>query len=236
MSATEEAYRQLAASLRRGEFEAGQRLPGERELAPRLGVSRVTLRRALGILADEGKLERSAQRGWFVTSEIVGEAPSQLQSFTEMALARGLTPTARVLTQRVRPASIDEAEALRISPAAPVIELRRVRGMDAQPICVDLVVLPLEGLEALANRDLSDRSLYETLEQDFGVQPYRCAYSVQAEAADAEISELLHYTVGAPILLGSEVTYSADGTPLLMGTNRYRGDAYRFHADLFRSQ
>ncbi len=231
---THDAYRQLELSLRRGEYPPGSRLPGERELATRLKVSRVTARRALGALEAEGRLTRSAQRGWFVNSEVVGEAPSVLQSFSEMARARGLQPTARVLVQRVRPATLEESELLHIAPAAPVVELRRLRGMDSQPICVDHTVTRHDAAEALATVDMTNRSLYEVLEGLSNVRLHRSAYSVRAEAADPEIAGLLSCPVGAPVLVGSEVAYTFDGQPMLVGTNRYRGDAYRFRADLFR--
>lgn len=231
---TDTAYRHIELSLQRGEYPPGSRLPGERELALRLGVSRVTVRRALGLLEEAGKLERSSQRGWFVNSAVLGEVPSKLQSFSEMARARGLRPTARVLIQHVRPATLEEAEQLHIAPAAPVIELRRVRGMDGQPICVDLVVVKYEGAEPLATADMTDQSMYEQLERLCGISLHRSAYTVQADAADSEIATLLNCPTGAPILIGSEVAYTADGQPVLMGVNRYRGDAYRFRADLFR--
>jgi GntR family transcriptional regulator len=233
-TATDIAYRQLELGLKRGEFAPGARLPGERELSTRFGVSRVTVRRALTLLEAEGKLERSAQRGWFVNGEVVGEAPSVLQSFSEMARARGLHPTSRVLGQHLRPASIEESELLHMAPGAPVIELRRLRGMDSQPICVDLNVIKYEGAEAMASADMTDQSLYERLETLCGIWLHRSAYSVQADAADAEIASLLNCAVGAPILVGTEIAYTQDGQPVLLGVNRYRGDAYRFRAELFR--
>ncbi|MBO0866033.1 MAG: GntR family transcriptional regulator, partial [Mycobacterium sp.] len=128
------AYRVLSDALRRRQFAAGSRLPGERELALEVGVSRSTLRQALAWLAAEGLLDRSAQRGWFVPRPVVGEPPSTLQSFSEMARARGLEPGARVLGQRVRTATFEEARRLRIAPAAKVVELRRLRTMDAVPV------------------------------------------------------------------------------------------------------
>ena len=104
-TAAAEAYRKLTDALHRGVFTPGSRLPGERDLAVSLGVSRSTLRQALGELAQQGTLERSSQRGWFVAHHVVGEPPSTLQSFTEMARARGLTPQSRILAERQRPAS-----------------------------------------------------------------------------------------------------------------------------------
>jgi DNA-binding GntR family transcriptional regulator len=233
-AAVTQTYRRLSDGLRRGVFPAGGRLPGERDLAESLGVSRSTLRLALGRLAEEGKLERSSQRGWFVGRKVVGEPPSTLQSFSEMARARGLRPQAKILGHRARPATFEEAEQLGIAPAARVLELRRLRSLDGVPVCVDFTVVVLGLASPLEDIDLTDRSLYETLEQQCGLRIARSSYTVRAEVADEAIAEQLHIEPGAPVLIGEEVTYSDDGAAVLTGRMTYRSDAYRFQADLYR--
>ncbi|MHA7170989.1 GntR family transcriptional regulator [Arthrobacter bambusae] len=233
-AASAEAYADLSNDLDSGVYAPGSRLPGERDLSAKIGVSRATLRAALGALEKDGRLRRSAQRGWFVPSQVVGEPPSTLQSFTEMARARGLRATARVLRQDVRPATLDEAEKLRIAPTSPVIQIDRLRGMDGTPVCFDVVVLPESRAAALSTADLTDVSLYETLREKCGINIHRSAYSVTAAIADATLARLLGTSIGAPVLVGAEIAYTADGTPVLLGVNNYRGDAYRFEADLFR--
>lgn len=234
LAAASQAYTNLSKDLDTGVFAPGSRLPGERDLSAKIGVSRATLRAALSALEAEGRLHRSAQRGWFVPSHVIGEPPSTLQSFTEMARARGLRPTARVVRQEVRPATLDEAEKLRIAPTSPVIQIDRLRGMDGTPVCFDVVVMPEQRAPALSTADLTDASLYETLREKCGITVHRSAYSVMAAIADATLAPLLGTSIGAPVLVGEEIAYATDGTPVLLGINKYRGDAYRFEADLFR--
>jgi GntR family transcriptional regulator len=234
-TAVGEAYRKLSHSLRRRQFAAGSRLPGERELAVQVGVSRSTLRQALAQLAEEGLLDRSAQRGWFVPRQVVGEPPSTLQSFSEMARARGLVPGARVLSQRIRPATFDEARRLRIAPAAKVVELRRLRTMDEVPVCVDTSVVIHARVPQIAEIDMTDRSLYEAIEEHSEVRIARSAYTVRADGCDEATAALLEIDPGAPILIGDEVTFDRKGVPVLAGSLSYRADAYRFEADLYRS-
>jgi GntR family transcriptional regulator len=233
-AAVSETYRKLNESLRRGVFPPGSRLPGERDLAASVGVSRSTLRQALSRLAEEGQLDRSSQRGWFVPRQMVGEPPSTLQSFSEMARARGLVPQSKILLQRIRPATFDEAHRLRVAPAARVLELRRLRSMDAVPICVDTSVIVLALVPGLADLDMTDLSLYETVERLSQIRIARSSYTVRADASDEATAALLEIPPGAPILVGEETTYSDDGTAILTGTMSYRADAYRFEADLFR--
>ncbi len=228
-------HRQLDDALNHGVYPQGTRLPGERALAEQYLVSRSTVRAALEQLEREGRLARSAQRGWFVPSPTVGEPPSTLQSFTEMARLRGLRATAAVLEQSRRSASIDEAQRLGIPPGADVLALVRLRGMDSTPICVDANVIPLTIAEPLLSADLTDRSLYDALETLCGVSIHRSAYSVQADAAPADIAGLLRIPAGSPVLIGREIAYDRAGSPVLLGFNTYRGDAYRFEADLYRA-
>ena len=233
-TAVAQTYLKLTEGLHRGVYPPGSRLPGERDLATTLGVSRSTLRQALGRLARQGALERSSQRGWFVPRRMVGEPPSTLQSFSEMARARGLSPQSRVLSRQERPATFDEAGRLRIAPASRVLEVRRLRGLDRVPVCVDTSVIVLDQARGLAEVDLTDRSLYATLEQVCGIRIARSAYTVCADAASPQVAELLEIEPGSPVLVGEEITYAVDGTPVLCGVLCYRHDAYRFHADLFR--
>jgi GntR family transcriptional regulator len=232
--AVAEAYRKLSELLRRSSFPPGSRLPGERELATRVGVSRSTLRKALDLLEDRGLLDRSPKRGWFVPPQVVGEPPSTLQSFSEMARERGLVPGAKVLSAVERPATFDEAVKLRIAPAASVLELSRLRTLDGVPVCVDVSVVVLARVPLLASADMTDRSLYEAIEELSEVRIERSSYTVRADACGPQFADLLQLPAGAPILIGEELTYLTDGSPILAGVMSYRADAYRFQADLFR--
>ncbi|MBX3087431.1 MAG: GntR family transcriptional regulator [Cryobacterium sp.] len=227
------AYKSISEAIRRGVYPANSRLPSERELSVTTGVSRSTLRQALTALAEEGLLKSSSQRGWFVASRMLSEPPSVLQSFTEMAEARGLTPSTKVLDKRVRSATFDEASKLGIAPTSAVLELRRLRSFDRIPVCFDINILA-RGVEELSAIDFTDRSLYRSLQDACGIRVARCSYSVQAVAASAEIASLLSIKEGEPVLAGRETTFGDNGVPLSLGSTFYRGDAYRFEADLYR--
>ncbi len=229
-----QAYRILSRAIRLDRPTPGSRVPSERHLAEALGVSRVTVRKVLFSLADEGVLESSAQRGWFIPEAPLSEPPNTLQSFTEMATARGFQVETQVLMRKVRPATLDEAEHLGLAPTSPILELERLRKLDGNPICVDHSRLSAARVEAIVGLDLTDCSLYAALEDRCGIVPSRADYSVHAEPASAQVAKWLGLEPGAPVLAGSETTYDQDDAPIAFGELRYRGDAYRFNASLFR--
>lgn len=223
----------LLEEIARGGFQPGHRLPSERELCRRFQVSRVTLRRALSGLVGDGVLVASAGRGWFVSSPEVGEPPNALLSFTRMAASRGLIPSSRLVDRQVRPATLDEAEALAIAPGASLFDLERVRLLDGMPVALDRSRVPLARAPGLERAALSSASLYQVLE-DHGVVPTRADYCVQAVSADERHAEALGLAPGSPVLVADQRTFDQEGRPIELGRIAYRGDRYRFQATLLR--
>lgn len=236
-SVAESARRSVLTAIESGAFSPGQRLPSERSLATQLGISRETLRQALKDLARQGVVTSSPQRGWFVAVDnMLSDPPNELQSFTDMAYARGLKPTTRVLSTRQRAARFEEAETLALAPASPVLDIHRLRSLDDVPVSLDRTVVALGRAQELIDIDLNDASLYHVLETACGVRVARSNYSVHADSADEQTAELLRLDPGMPVLVGDEVTFDLRDIPILCGRLIYRADAYRFEATLYRPQ
>jgi GntR family transcriptional regulator len=101
-------------------------------------------------------------------------------------------------------------------------------------VCVDVSVVVLAKVPRLADVDMTDRSLYETIEELSAARIERSSYTVRADACGHELADLLRIPSRSPVLVGEELAYLADGSPILAGVMSYRADAYRFQADLFR--
>lgn len=225
----------LADEIGRGRRPPGSQLPPERALAEHFGVSRVTLRRALAELERTGVVSRAGGRGWAVAGPPIGEPPNALMSFSEMAASRGLTPRARVLGKRVRPATIDEAETLGLAPGAALFELERLRFMDDVPILIDCSRVPVALAPGLDEVDFSTASLYVVLEERYGLRPTRARFAVEAIAADERQSALLGLERGQPLLRCHQLTEDGTGRLIESCEMLYRGDRYRFRATLLRA-
>ena len=216
-----------------GVFVPGRKLPGERELAEQVSVSRVVLRDALASLERDGRLESSPWRGWFVTSPYMAERVA-LKSFSEMARSRGLTPGSVILSAESRAATFEEAKALSIAPAARVLDIHRVRTLDGTPTCYDVSIIPLQRAPQLELAPLENVSLYEALEELAGARVVRSDYTVHAEAVQSSIARHLDIAPGDPVLVGEEIASDVAGAALLLGRVTYRSDAYEFQATLYR--
>ncbi|MDQ6936503.1 MAG: GntR family transcriptional regulator [Actinomycetota bacterium] len=221
----------LCADIQSGRLSAGGRLPSEREMRERFGVSRVTVRQALGRLVSAGLVAPSPGRGWFVRAATLAEPPGTLASFTEMVRGAGLVASSRVLDRQIRDSTLDEAEALRLAPGSPLLSLYRLRMVDGLATALDHSRLPLAIAPRLAEVDFAACSLYATLAAA-GAPPARAEYCVTAQAATADQAALLGVAPGAPLLAATQTTYDRSGQPIELGAITYRGDRYRFRAVL----
>lgn len=229
----EQVYRLIADDIASGALAPGDRLPPERVLCERLSVSRATVRRALRELVEDGLVESSAGRGSFVSAGPLAEPPNALMSFTELGAARGLVASARVLSTRVRPATLEEAEAFGVAPGAELFELERLRMLDGVAVAVDRNRVALALAPNLLEVDFGAASLYDVLEAS-GAAPVRADYTTAAAPADPRQAEQLGVVSGEPLLLAMTTSYDATGRLVELSETAYRSDRYRFRATLVR--
>lgn len=243
IESAEPLWAQVAAHVReridQGEWPPGSRLPAERELCESLDVSRVTLRKALAALVDEGILNSSHGRGWYVEvtepRQSSKEWPSSLESFSETARRMGLPASSQVLDQRVSPATLDEAEELSLAPGTPLFRLRRIRLLDGVPIALDSTQVPASLLGDSVTADFATASLYVVL-VEAGVGIARAEAVVEAQEADDELAQALDLSPGRPVLLMRQLAYDEGGRPIFVSSIRYAGDRYRLRTSFMRQR
>lgn len=228
-------YTQVAqsveADIRAGHLRPGDRLPSERDLADHFDVSRVTVRRALGDLADIGLVESHHGSGTFVTTSVVSDPANALLSFTDLGRSRGLTASADVLLAVVRATTLEESEQLGIAPGANVFELERVRKLDGLPVSIDHSLIPAFMVPDADSADFTTASLYAVL-QSHGHGPRRTDYTVSAGAATIRQAQLLDTPPGSALLGTRTKSFDPQERIVEIGDMVYRGDRYQFRASL----
>jgi GntR family transcriptional regulator len=226
-------YLQLARYLKSmivgGTFGHQDALPSERELAERLEVSRVTVRKALKELLDEGLLVQRQGAGTFVNrNPYVEQRLSTLTSFSEDMSARGMTAGSTWLYRKVTVATPEETLALGLSPGVLVSRLQRLRTADGVPMALELAVVPTR---FLPDPTEVEGSLYAVLRRR-GFNPFRALQRLTAIKLPVEQAEQLDMVEGAAALYIERRTLLEDGTPLEFVRSQYRGDAYDFVVEL----
>ncbi|WP_225430136.1 GntR family transcriptional regulator [Deinococcus detaillensis] len=224
----------LQAAIERGEYPAGSALPAERELAARLGVSRVTVRQATLKLAERGLVVRRHGSGTFVAAsgpERIQHPLSRLTSFTEDMHSRGLSAGGQVLSFGAGHPNPQEAMQLGLSPGQRVYRVRRLRTAGGEALAVEESILSAERLGLLSAADVQDVSLYALMQQR-GAAPVRALRQLRAVNADQELAELLGVPLGAALLSTERVAWDAAGRAVELARASYRGDRYDFVMEL----
>lgn len=229
-----EVYATIARRIATGELRKGSQVPPEREFCRELGVSRATIRKAIGKLIEEGLLHAVQGRGTFVTSPGLVEPANELLSFSQLATERGLTPRAVVLAEQIRPSTFAEATRLRVAPGAQVLDLRRLRTLDHIPVAVDDAIVPTSLVPQVRATDWRTASLYSVL-SEAGSTPVRSDLTIEARAADAMCAAHLDVAVGSPILRAESTSYTLDERVVEIGDIRYRGDRYQLRTTVVAS-
>lgn len=207
----------------------GEALPPERILAERMGVARMTLRRALADLAESGAVVRVPGRGTFAPAAARFN-PTVDGSLREEIARMGSVARTRTLELSIQPAGVRVGQRLRLAPATPVLRAVRLRFAGDEPVTLERVHLPADLVPGLSAEDLEQGSLYELLIGRFGIALGASRVTVRATATSGRESQLLDVAPHSPAYYVESVREDAEGQPVEFLDAVYRGDRFQFES------
>lgn len=215
------------------ELKPKDQLPAEALLAEQYGVSKATIRQALGELEQEGFLYRMQGRGTFVAIPPVDLGPSHLDSFTLQMKERGFRSSSQVIEQVVIPAEDELAEKMSVSEGARLLRLKRLRFANDEPMGIQTSHIPLDLAPGLEERDFrKETSLYAVLRESHGLIPVRAHETHWAVRLEKEQAEILGTEPGAAALSSRRLTLLMFGRPMEFVISLMRGDRYKVVLEL----
>jgi GntR family transcriptional regulator len=220
-------WRRIEQALREriAELSPGDALPSDAELCAEFGVSRMTARNAMQRLADEGLVMRVPGRGSFVAEPPTHRRADRLLTFSREMERRGRRPRSRVLNREIRPSTPVEASALGLPPGEPVVELRRLRLADEEPIAIETAVLVRGTGPSVMGADLELGSLHDALAGG-GYHLRRGIATIAAAPATHEEAKLLGLAKGDALLVERRVIMDSAGRRIEATESRYPADRY----------
>lgn len=230
-------YHQIEQALR-SQIEGGELAPGqaisERELSETLKVSRMTARQALHALRDEGLIYTERGRGTFVAEPKMTVHTRQLLGFSEDMRRRGLAAASKVLSfRRFRPEPA-VAEKLRLEEGEEAFEIVRLRLADRVPMAYETCLLPARRCPELKRAEVERGSLYQILEQVYGVRLGQADEILEAACATAYEAQLLSIRPRSPVLVVTRRVFATDDSVIEAVRSVYRGDRYQATIQLKR--
>ncbi len=225
-------WRQVADGIERaiadGRFVAGEKLPGEIEIAETYRVNRHTVRRALATLAERGLVRAERGSGTYVETRRLAYPLRSRTRFSEIVGAGGREPRGQFIDSTQEDATRELARELGLKTGAPLIRIEAVRLADRAPICVSTTWLSAERFPDAAKVFASVRSMTKLLAH-YGVKDFRRASTrITAAIVDGTDAARLDLALGRPILVVDSTDVDSDGTPLATKRSRFAAERVEF--------
>lgn len=225
--------REILEELCTTQLQPGDMLPGERVLEEEYGVSRITVRRAIGDLVASGRLKRARGKGTFVAhSPLVSRL--HLASFSAEMAAQNLAASSKILSSSRGPAPDDISDFFGTERGTQHITLKRLRLGNGRPYAIDNGWYNSVFTPDLLENDVYN-SVYSILDRVYGVPVTQAEQTVTAVAADEETAKLLDVTPGSPLLRILRQSVSG-GKPVEWCVSLYRTDRYSLKTLVTRSE
>ena len=229
-------YLQIAEAIRRDLRAEGERIASEHALCRQFKVSRPTIRQALDVLVQEGRLYRHAGRGTFSTP--VGEGEQKLRMIGSVGdmIALGDETWFKLLSREVVTVPANIAHALRLPPGSSAYRVIGVRHADTGPFQHVTAWVPSTFGAALSEEDLSKTSIIAVIERRLGAPIKFVEQETDATLAPRQVADLLQLRHRTPILLFERTYFAANGDPVEHAITYQTGRRYPYRVVFSRSE
>lgn len=221
-------YLQLEAAIKHDiynqKYKPGEKLPTEVELGEIYGVSKITVRKAMENLTNDSLVERIRGKGTFVSQKKEKIHLGKNTGFNDSFLSNGHSTKYKILNAKYIKADSLLSEKLQISLNNPVIYIERLVWEDLIPVGIDKLYVSESLYPDIISRLSSDRSLYQTLKEEYDVNSRNSTLEINGIVADIENSELLQCAIGDPLFQVEKVSYQSSGVPIHYSSSIVRCD------------
>lgn len=222
----------LLEKIRSKQFDVGDLIPSESELQDTYRVSRITIRRAIQELVQEGHLYTQQGKGTFVSKPKASQELNRISSWAETMMALGMHPETKVVNYFEEPAPVNIAKLLNIPIGDKIYRLERIRYADNEPTCLMTNYLVPAIVPGFLEKGLLGESLYGMLEKNYNIILSRAEETVEAKAAKTSEAAQLQIKRGSPLLHATRVTYDITDRPVEVVISITRADRYSYKIKL----
>ncbi len=221
----------IAELILSGKLAPDAKIQSEREYSEDLGVSRMTVRRAITELVNEGLLERKHGSGTYVARAKVTYEAWELANYVQAMQRRNIATASQLLEFGEVAASRRLAEFLKIEIGSPIYRVSILRLANRVPVILERVFIPCKRCPGLEEWDLEKSSVNDLLTEAYQITPARISQTLEAAAASENVAQQLRVSEGFPLLLLSRIIFEEAEAPVVFAQDFLRGDYAKIHAD-----
>jgi len=228
-------FNELSEQIKDGVLPNGCKLPSEQEFVSQLGVSRITVTRAINELAAAGLVTRKRGRGTRVTLNTELEIVGGVDEMVNNVIAMRLSTTAELLSRETMPAPDSIAENLKVTTDTLVEKIKYRLILKGSPLSLNTIYIPKRFSKKLSDEDIEKESVITLLESS-GIRVARADQKIQAVISDKFESDALNVKEEVPLLEIHCLMKDRDGTPIQDVTTLFRPEYYRYEMTLTRKR
>jgi len=224
----------LAELILSGKLTPETKIQSEREFSDDLGVSRMTVRRAITELVNEGLLERKHGSGTFVAKPKVTYEASEMVNCIQAMKQRNISVASQLLEFSEIVASRRLAEQLEIEIGNPIYRVDILRFANRVPVILERDFYPCSHYPKLEEWDLEKSAAYDLLDSVYNITPGKVSQTLEAVIASDKVAQQLRVDEGFPLLMLSRTIYRKEtGEPILFSQDFLRSDYARIHTNAY---
>ena len=222
---------EIEQAIARGTYQPGTKLPGELDIASRLGVNRHTVRRAIAALAERGLVRAERGSGTYIEARRISYPIRARTRFSEIIGGAGRAVSGRLTAHTIEIAEAEILQRLRLPVGTTVVRLDLVRDADRVPICASTSWLPAQRFPDAARVYAATNSITKMLAR-FGVRDYsRKSTHVTAAIAGSADAASLKIAASRPVLVVESIDVDGDHRPILTTRARFAADRIELMID-----
>lgn len=231
-------YYQLETLLRRkifnGEYSLGAPIPSEDALSEEYGVSRITVRQALGSLESDNLIVRHRGRGTFVSENVKDIGMPRFTGSIEDLVLMGIQTKSKLIDFSWVNASDSIKKKLNVTDGK-ILRVEKVRGTKEGPFSHVFNYLPEKIGKKVKKQIVNKKPMLMILEENLDIQLSEADQTVAATIADTTSAQMLDVRVGEPLLHTERIVYDMDKNPVEYVSVSYRADRFAYAMKLRRN-
>ncbi len=231
MAENQPIYQQIISYIKEyienGIYQKGNIIPSEQEFCNQFSTSRMTVRKAIDELVNDGYLYRIQGRGTFVSHWVYRKSLEVLGFSYHMKLL-GYSPTSKVLSFKIKTPEPTVAERLKILPTENVFYISRVRMADLEPIAIENVSLPEKRFPGLEAYSFEENSLYDVLKTKYNAEVVLKQEKINAVMIEGNDARILFGKDKGVGMRMNGVDFDANMIPVAYADSIYHGTKYIF--------
>lgn len=220
-------YEQLEDEIRNhiisGKYSYGKKIPSEKTLVEKFGISRVTVRKAIDNLCKDGLLEKKQGKGTFVKSVKIKDRLDSIHGFTDSLNKNGRWPRKIIIEKSYKTPDEKTREELKINLDDSIIYLKRVLLDGGSPYMIDESYYSAKQFPGLFDKINNRSSIYKILMNEYQIQLAKSYKEISIIIADKTVQEELSCSPDEPLFFIHKITYDIDDNPVQVSNMKVLG-------------